>query len=120
MPGATSVVAHSIYFSILGEHGWIGLVLFVSVLILSWRSASLLIKQYKHDIEHRWIADLAKMIRISLLAYMTSGAFLSLSYFDLPWQLFAILVVLRKYINEPLIEARTEEVLNKTAAKVVN
>ena len=108
LPGAKSLVAHSIYFSMLGEHGWIGLVLFVSILILSWRSSGVLIKQYKHDLEYGWIADLAKMIRISLLAYMTSGAFLSLSYFDLSWHLFAVLVVLRKYIHEPLLKARAQ------------
>lgn len=104
LPGVEYQAAHSIYFSILGELGWVGLILFLLILFQAWRTASYLIKQHRDKAESKWVADLAAMIRISLLAYMSGGAFLSLSYFDLPWHLMAILLVLRKHIHPPIIE----------------
>ena len=39
-PNPTDVhAAHSIYFQVLGEHGFIGLILFVAIWIAVWRSA---------------------------------------------------------------------------------
>ena len=39
---------------------------------------------------------LARMMQISLIAYMSGGAFLSLAYFDLPWHIIAMAVILRQ------------------------
>ncbi|NOQ64662.1 MAG: putative O-glycosylation ligase, exosortase A system-associated [Methyloprofundus sp.] len=89
-------VAHSIYFSILGELGWIGLALFLLIFFISWRQCSGLIKQYRSSVDNQWISDLAKMLRVGLLAYLVGGAFLSLSYFDLPWHLVASIVILKE------------------------
>ena len=40
------------------------------------------------------------MIQVSLIAYMTGGAFLSLAYFDLPWHLISILVIGRRIVDD--------------------
>jgi len=90
--------AHSIYFGVLGDHGWPGLLLFVSILFFTWRNLVYVIHAnadtpgVTEAYERRW---LAKMIQVSLVAYMSGGAFLSLSYFDLPWQLMAIALLLK-------------------------
>jgi probable O-glycosylation ligase (exosortase A-associated) len=94
-PGHKPFVAHSIYFSILGEQGWPGLILFLTIFWLSWRTTSQLAKNYKNSTELKWVSDLARMLKISLLAYLTGGAFLSLAYFDLPWQIVALVVLLK-------------------------
>jgi probable O-glycosylation ligase (exosortase A-associated) len=90
--------AHSIYFSMLADHGWIGLLLFLGVFIAGWRTASGLIRAVEasdNTQEYQWIASLLRMIQVSLVAYASGGAFLSLAYFDLPWHLLAIIVLLR-------------------------
>jgi probable O-glycosylation ligase (exosortase A-associated) len=92
--------AHSIYFSILGEHGWPGLLLFLGVLFAAWRTSVLIIKKSAKDISLKWLADLTRMIQVSLVTYMAGGAFLSLSYFDLPWHLISILVIGRVLVEE--------------------
>ncbi len=84
-------VAHSIYFSIIADHGWPGLVMFLLILALTWRNLSQTIKRTHHDSDANM---LARMLQVSLIAYMSGGAFLSLSYFDLPWHIIAIAVLM--------------------------
>lgn len=98
-------VAHSIYFSVLGEHGWVGLILYLSIMFFAWRDCGFLIKQCKNIEYLQWISNLAGMIKVSLLAYFSGGAFLSLAYFDLPWHLVSIVVLLKQIYNNYSIGA---------------
>jgi probable O-glycosylation ligase (exosortase A-associated) len=84
---------HSIYFQVLGEHGFVGLVLFLLMWVLVWRSAGRLRTQGKLQPETLWLSSLGAMCQVSLVGYAVGGAFLSLAYFDLPYNLL-ILVVL--------------------------
>ena len=97
--GAKAKAAHSIYFGILGEHGWIGLGLFIIIGLMAWRHGSWIIKACQGREDLKWLSELAKMVQVSLVAYATGGAFLSLAYYDLYWHLVAILV-LGKYITQ--------------------
>jgi putative inorganic carbon (hco3(-)) transporter len=85
--------AHSIYFKVLGEHGWVGLVLFICIGLSAWRTGAKIVRQTRHQPELEWLSSLARMIQVSLAAYATGGAFLGLSYFDLYWHLVAMLVI---------------------------
>ncbi len=87
--------AHSIYFGVLADHGWIGLILFLSLLYISWKNAVWIIRHCRGFEQHDWLVDLAKMLQISLIAYASGGAFYSLAYFDLPWHVMALLMILR-------------------------
>ncbi len=85
--------AHSIYFEVLGEHGFIGLGLFLLLGIATLNSARRIIKETKKDKETVWIADLAAMLQVSLIGYAVSGAFLGLAYFDLYYHLIALIAL---------------------------
>lgn len=87
-------VAHSIYFHVLGEHGWVGLILFVLVFYLTWRRAGKIRRRTLDSPENKWMGDLAAMIQVSLVAYGSGGAFLSLSYLDLAWHFVAVVMIL--------------------------
>ncbi len=95
-------VAHSIYFSILGEHGWVGLFLYLLSFFTGWIYCNSLIKQCSQRSDVAWIAELAKMFKVALLAYFSGGAFLSLSYFDLPWHYLGIIILLRELAKKQL------------------
>lgn len=95
----TVFVAHSIYFSVLADHGWPGLIMFLLILGLTWRSLSKMIKCTKDDQDSSFNL-LARMLQVSLIAYMAGGTFLSLSYFDLPWHLIAIVMLLPLMVNK--------------------
>lgn len=85
--------AHSIYFEILGEHGFIGLAIFLTLAILTWRRAARTAKEADRYPEMKPLADLMRMIQVSLVGYTVSGAFLGMAYFDLYYALISIVVM---------------------------
>ena len=92
--------AHSIYFQVLGEHGWVGLLLFLSVFVMTWRIGTRLRKRTKGNAELLWIYQLAGMCQVSLAGFAIGGAFLSLAYFDLPYNVMVILVVTYRWLEQ--------------------
>ena len=90
--------AHSIYFQVLGEHGWVGLILFVMVFWLTWRMAARLRKRTKKEPEQLWVYQLAGMCQVALVGYAVGGAFLSLAYFDLPYNIMIIVVCMDRWL----------------------
>ena len=98
-PDPTDVhAAHSIYFQVLGEHGFIGLFLFLLLWILVWRGAGWLRKHGVAQAESRWAADLGAMCQVALVGYLVGGTFLSLAYFDLPYNLLVLVVVAKRWV----------------------
>jgi probable O-glycosylation ligase (exosortase A-associated) len=61
--------AHSIYFQVLGEHGFIGLLLFLLIWWLAWRCANQIKRSAKDQRDWRWAGSLATMIQVSLVGY---------------------------------------------------
>lgn len=94
--------AHSIYFTILADHGWIGLFLYLLIYFMAWRMLVNIIKQTDKNEELKQFNSLAKMLQVGFIAYFTGGAFLSLSYFDLPWHLISIVIILSRILAAPL------------------
>lgn len=90
--------AHSIYFQVLGEHGWIGLSLFLAIFLVTWRLATRLRKRAAGREDLKWVAQLAGMCQVSLVGYAAGGAFLSLAYFDLPYNIMVVVVVLDRWV----------------------
>jgi putative inorganic carbon (hco3(-)) transporter len=91
--------AHSIWFLMLGEHGFVGLGLFLLLWLLTWRLASGLIRACKERNDLRWVADLAAMIQVAFIGYWVGGSFLSLTYWDMPYILLSILVLCRVLVD---------------------
>ena len=98
-PGMGTPAAHSIYFQVLGNHGFIGLALFLGLWLASWRTASKIRKESAAIPQARWCGELAGMCQVSLLGYAVGGAFLSLSYFDLPYNIMVLLVLSRVWLH---------------------
>jgi putative inorganic carbon (hco3(-)) transporter len=95
-------VAHSIYFQVLGDHGFVGLGLFLLLIFLAWRTGSRVKKFCKEKPEFKWAADLAMMCQVSLVGYAVAGAFLSMPYYDFFYYVVALLVLLEKFIKSGL------------------
>ncbi len=108
-------VAHSIYFSVLGEHGYPGLLLFLLVWWLAFRTAGKIRKEAFAREETQWAFYLAGMCQVSLAGYLVGGAFLSLAYFDLPYNILVILVVTLRWLREKRWSTEKQGVFGATA-----
>ncbi|MDL2336237.1 MAG: putative O-glycosylation ligase, exosortase A system-associated [Pseudomonadota bacterium] len=104
--------AHSIYFKVLGEHGFVGLFLFLLLLILMWLKCRSIIKISKQNPDQQWARDLAAMIQVSMVAYLTGGAFLGLAYFDYIYHLMAVVVVVHYLVKTPALAGQDSVRLN--------
>lgn len=105
--------AHSIYFEILGEQGYPGLVLFVAMLFFAFRNCVWVKKASVDAPDLKWAFDLSRMLQASFVAYAVGGAFLGLAYFDLLYHLVALTILLRVVTERELQAAsvKAEETL---------
>lgn len=106
---------HSIYFEQIGEQGFIGFGMFMTLGLMAWMRCNQIMRACKRDPGRKWAADLAAMIQVSLVGYATAGAFLGLSYFDLFYHLIAITVIAWVLINQPQTSLPIQEM--KAAGK---
>ena len=94
--------AHSIYFQVLGEHGFIGLALFLLLGVVTWITAGKLMKIGKNDASLGWARDLGAMAQASMVGYAVGGAFLSLAYFDLPYNIMLAVILAMHFAEQRL------------------
>ena len=92
--------AHSIYFQVLGNHGFIGLFLYLAVFVAAYLAAGSLRKAARAHPEALWCEELGAMVQVSFIGYGVGGAFLSLSYFDLPYNVMMLVVVARAWVAQ--------------------
>jgi probable O-glycosylation ligase (exosortase A-associated) len=85
--------AHSIYFEVLAEHGFVGLALFLCLGVFLWFTCSWIALRSRNDPDVGELEHLGRMIQASLIGYAVSGAFLGLAYFDLYYNMLALVVV---------------------------
>lgn len=93
-PGKNVLNAHSIWFEVLGEHGFTGLFLFLIIGAVALLACGR-IRRTTRSIPHlSWAFDLASMLQVALVGYAIGGTFLNKAFFDLYWQFAAIVVSL--------------------------
>jgi len=110
--------AHSIYFQVLGEHGFVGLALFLTFWWLTWRLSRRILKHTKDDPEFKWAYWLAAMTQVSLIGYFVGGMFLNLAYWDMPYFLMITLVVTWHVVRSRSAEPTTPSALRPDLERV--
>jgi len=108
----TSRAAHSVYFQLMGDLGFVGLILYIILLIVAWQNAKFVISHGKRFPQLAWAGDLAAMLQVSMVGFVVGGAALSLAYYDVFLTMLAVLEVLR------VIFVRNSEVYLRTAEEV--
>lgn len=112
------LAAHSIWFQVLGEHGWIGLFLFALLFVLGWFKASA-VRRRSRPAGARpdpQLHLLAGMCQVSIIGFAVGGAFLSLAYFDLFYNVLVMLVVAHRLLHEPATETESQTSESVSAA----
>jgi probable O-glycosylation ligase (exosortase A-associated) len=97
---------HSIYFQMLGEQGFVGLGLFLTLIITIFVCTQKLRRRARGQPGLEWVQNYTQIIQIGLVAFLVSGAFLARAYFDL-FYLFVASAVLIKifYRKEVALQA---------------
>lgn len=105
---------HSIYFQVLGQHGFIGVFIYLAMWVATWKACNRIRSMTKGIAEKQDTHLLASMIQVSLAGFAVGGAFLGLAYFDVPYFLMAVVVRLL-WIEETEAKIRVPVTGGKTA-----
>jgi putative inorganic carbon (hco3(-)) transporter len=100
--------AHSIYFEVLGETGFVGLGLFLLLGVGTALTAGSVIRMTRGRPDLDWARNLAAMLQVSVIGYAAAGAFLNLGFFDLYYAIIALVVVLKALVVKELRQAEEE------------
>ena len=98
--------AHSIYFQMLGEHGYVGLILFLSLGIASWMTARRIIKASHGRPDYAWAENLARAMQVSLIGFAAAGAFVNIAYWELVYYQIVILMASYRLVQPAEREPR--------------
>jgi probable O-glycosylation ligase (exosortase A-associated) len=101
--------AHSIFFEVLAEQGYVGLTLFIIMGLLTLAMASRTIRLARTRDDLKWAGTLAGMLQVGLVGYVVGGLFLGLAYFDLPYSLMALIVATNGVVTRELHATRRAE-----------
>jgi len=84
--------AHSNYFQVLGEHGIVGFLLYMSIIIGSLGTCIRLYRKTRNIPELFKLHRMSRALFLSLIGFSASGAFLSRADFDLFYLLIGIII----------------------------
>lgn len=94
-PDSTAGDVHSVYFEVLGEHGFVAFGLFIALMSYTLLTAQGLKKIARTSSRKEWAENYANMFQVSLLAYIVGGLFLGRAYFDLFYHIVAMVAVMK-------------------------
>lgn len=107
-PLGKSFDSHSIYFQALGEHGFVGLGLYLALGFATWWKAKKLAEECAMGPEKDWVPILMRMIQVSMVGFAAGGAFLGLLHYDFPYYLAGLVVLVGATVEENRRNASNE------------
>jgi probable O-glycosylation ligase (exosortase A-associated) len=99
--------AHSIWFEVLSEQGWVGLALFVAIAGYSLSSCSWLVRRTRDRPDLAWANLLGRMGQAVLVGFWAAGTFASLAYFDEYWCVIFIFDAARRIVAKEIVSPAT-------------
>ena len=106
--GVTIRVAHSIYFQVLGELGFVGLALYLlfvwialRTLYRTWRA---MIPVAESNPDLAWVRDTAFWLTCGYIGYIFGSALLNMLYIEFPWYAIFYGAMLQPLVNRELAE----------------
>ena len=106
LPPLTSGTAtHSIWFAPLGEHGFPGMILFLTFGLFMFFDTRWLVRRTRHRPDLDWANFLGKMLQTSLVGFAVGGTFASMYLYDAFYLLVVIAAVARRVVAAGLATA---------------
>ena len=111
VPEFAAKAAHSIYFEIIGDMGFVGFAIFMAILFRSIY-VRFAIKRIALALGqgHAWATDMADMLALSVIVYMVAGSSVSLGYFEVIYIIAMLLELIKCYLNRRRRALKYEQV----------
>jgi probable O-glycosylation ligase (exosortase A-associated) len=74
--------AHSIYFLVLGDHGCVGLILYLAIVMADFKNTFSVLRRAGDEPGLHWARELARTLQTCMVGYLVGGAALSMAYYD--------------------------------------
>lgn len=108
-PEFSAKAAHSIYFEVMGDLGFVGLGLFLTILLRAiWSRFTIKRLATQLGESYQWARDMADMLMLSVLAYMVGGASVSLGYLEVIYMVVMLMELLRLHVVRAATAAAKE------------
>ena len=101
--------AHSIYFQVLGDLGFIGFFVYIALLVVGFWNARWIVQEARGRPDLEWMGDLGRMIQVSMIAFCIAGAALSMAFYDYFLSLLIVLSAVRQMAMAKLGERRKKK-----------
>jgi probable O-glycosylation ligase (exosortase A-associated) len=89
---------HSIYFEMLGEQGYPGIAMFLSLAILTFYRLHRTAKRARQCSELAWVASLSDGLQSGLAVFLSSGAFVGIAFQPMFWYFVSMSISLNAYL----------------------
>ncbi|MBK1672750.1 putative O-glycosylation ligase, exosortase A system-associated [Ectothiorhodospira shaposhnikovii] len=93
---------HSIYFGLMGAHGFGGVAVFLLLVGFTFMTLNRIRRRAVQDAGNLWLAEYAWAIQVGLVGYLVAGAFLDVAYFNLLYAFVALAIIMRRELDESL------------------
>jgi probable O-glycosylation ligase (exosortase A-associated) len=94
--------AHSIYFQLLGDHGFVTLFVYLGMIIAGMYNL-VRVQALTRDVQSlAWANLLSRMLSVSFAGFLTAGAFLSMAYYDAFLCILGLTACLRQVVAQSL------------------
>ena len=99
------IAFHSVYFEVLGEQGWPGLIMFLGLIVCSLLMLQRSISQVRRYPELVWCRDLCSTLQISICTLSTCGCFIGIAFQPMFHYLFALSVCAAEYVRRVMADS---------------
>ncbi len=99
---------HSIYFEVLGEHGFVAFFMYLALMLFTLFDTRKLKRISGNNAGMKWVGNYSDMFQISIIAYMVGGMFLGRAYFDLFYHIVAMVTITKVLVLREVNSTATE------------
>ena len=91
---------HSIYFQMLGHHGFGGLTVYVLLAAFTFLTLNRVRRTAKRRTGQIWLSEYAWALQAGLAGFFAAGIFLDVAYFNLYYAFIALAIIMRRELVE--------------------
>ncbi|CCG40555.1 putative O-glycosylation ligase, exosortase A system-associated [Magnetospirillum molischianum] len=114
----TARAFHSIYFEVLGEHGYVGAAIFLSLIIYHFRNLHRLSREMDGHESLQWSSDLSRALSVSTLIYLCGGSFVGIAFQPILYIFIAVGISVQQNVERTERHAVRKQTVNDRSVTV--